>query len=230
MEKSKVIEKLFSHIVTYSYLIIPLFLLFSKPRRKDIIPISLGVYAIVCFLLLQIFEVLPLNTRKYYFAFYTTFEYSSFAFLFWKNITNKVFKRLIITLSIFFLLFEAGYIFFANPKNLDSVPIGIETILILLFVFFFFYDFARTSGGIFIYHHHCFWLSVGILIYLGGSFFFYILFYHLTKEQINTFGNVTYLAEIIKNIFFVTAIYIYVRNPVNKQNDKKASIPYLDMI
>ncbi|MEO6611822.1 MAG: hypothetical protein ABIT05_13780 [Chitinophagaceae bacterium] len=141
-----------------------------------------------------------------------------------------MFKRLIITLSIFFLLFEAGYIFFANPKNLDSVPIGIETILILLFVFFFFYDFARTSGGIFIYHHHCFWLSVGILIYLGGSFFFYILFYHLTKEQINTFGNVTYLAEIIKNIFFVTAIYIYVRNPVNKQNDKKASIPYLDMI
>jgi hypothetical protein len=230
LEKSKVIEKLFSHIVTYSYLLIPLTLLFFKPKRKDVIPISLGVYAIVCFLLLQMFEVLPLNSRKYYFAIYTTFEYASFAFLFWKNITNKEFKSVIIVLSILFLLFESTYIFVASPKNLDSVPIGIETILILLFVFFFFYDFARKSGGVFIYHHHCFWLSVGILIYLGGSFFFYILFYHLTKEQINTFGNITYLAEIIKNLLFVAAIYIYIKNPVNKQTDTKESIPYLDMI
>jgi len=82
----------------------------------------------------------------------------------------------------------------------------------------------------FIYNHYCFWLAVGILIYLGGSFFFYILIDHLTREQVNTFGNLTFLAEVLKNILFLAAIFIYARYPISKQDKNSSSVPYLDMI
>ena len=113
--------------------------------------------------------------------------------------------------------------------RLDSVPIGIETILVLVYIFFFFYEFSKRPTGNYIYNHYCFWIAVGILIYLGGSFFFYILFNHLNEEEINTFGNITYIAEVIKNVLFVTALFVYDKNPIRIKKEP-TSVPYLDMI
>jgi len=114
-------------------------------------------------------------------------------------------------------------------NRLDTVPIGIETILVLVYIFFFFFEFSKKLDGSYIYNYYFFWVSVGVLIYLGGSFFFYILIDHLSKEQVETFGNMTFVAEIIKNILFTAAIYIYVRFP-SKREHKPPSVPYLDMI
>jgi hypothetical protein len=115
-------------------------------------------------------------------------------------------------------------------KGLDSIPIGIETILLLFYILYFFYQFSKNLSTEYIYNHYVFWVSVGILIYLGGSFFFFILFDHLNKGQVETFGNMTYVAEIIKNILFGLAIFIHSRFHFNKSENKPASVPYLDMI
>ena len=71
---------------------------------------------------------------------------------------------------------------------------------------------------------------MGILIYLGGSFFFYILFNELSREQVVTFGNMTFVAEILKNFLFGFALIIYAKNPTNNNNIKHSNVPYLDMI
>jgi hypothetical protein len=110
------------------------------------------------------------------------------------------------------------------------VPIGIETILLLIYIIYFFYTFSKRLNSLYIYNHYVFWIAVGILIYLGGSFFFFILIEHLTKEQVDAFGNLTYLAEIIKNILFGLALFIYSRYPFEKPEKNNTSVPFLDMI
>ncbi len=65
---------------------------------------------------------------------------------------------------------------------------------------------------------------------VSKSFFFFILIEHLTKEQITEFGSLTFLAEIIKNVLFAIALFIYARNPYEKQKKGSNDVPYLDMV
>lgn len=76
------------------------------------------------------------------------------------------------------------------------------------------------------YNNPGFWIAVGILIYLGGSFFFYILTNHIPREQIYKYKLLTYIAEIIKNILFAVALLMYLRK--RPENDKKVKVPNLD--
>jgi len=129
--------------------------------------------------------------------------------------------------TVLFFIFEIIYVLNARLQRLDSVPIGIETILIFIFVFCFFYDFSRTVKDTYIYNHYCFWLSVGILIYLGGSFFYYILVNDLDEKDVEKFGELTYVAELVKNLLFVVAMFVYKKYTLRKIHPKK--IPNLDM-
>lgn len=129
-----------------------------------------------------------------------------------------------------FFLFQITYVLSGKVKRLDTVPIGIETILMLTYIIYFFFQFSKRIETTYIYNHYAFWFAVGILVYLGGSFFFFILINHLTEEQVNTFGNLTFLAEILKNILFIIGVIMYARNQKNLKNQNQNSVPYLDMI
>ncbi len=199
-------------------------------KKKDIIPLTFALYGIVFFWLLLFYYDIPKGIIRYYQSFYTFLEYAVFAFIFWNNIKTKKLKRLIILGSIAFFIFQFIYVITTKINHLDSIPIGIETILIFVYIFFFFYEFSKNTTNFYIYNHYCFWIATGILIYLGGSFFFYISIDLLTPNQVKTFGNLTYLAEIIKNILFVLAIFMYAHYPYENTKNKTSSIPYLDMI
>ena len=101
-----------------------------------------------------------------------------------------------------------------------------ETILLFIFIFLFFYRFLKTAVDSYVYNQPCFWIAVGILIYLGGSFFFNILVNHLTFEQVDKYWFLTYIAETIKNILFAVALVMYLRQP--RENSKKETVPNLD--
>jgi len=68
------------------------------------------------------------------------------------------------------------------------------------------------------------------MIYLGGSFFFNILANHLDPKQLSEYWNLTFLADIFKNIFIAIAIFVYAVNPKDTTKKQSSSIPYLDMI
>ena len=221
---------MYYYIVTFSYLLLPLGFFLSKGKKKDIIPLTFALYGIAFFWLLLFYDDIPKEIKRFYQTFYTFLEYAVFAFIFLNNIKTKKLRSLIILASIAFFIFQLIYVITTRIKHLDSIPIGIESILIFVYIFLFFYEFSKSISNFYIYNHYCFWVAAGILIYLGGSFFFYILFSHLSREQITTFGNLTYLAEIIKNVLFTLAIFMYVRYPLENTKNKTSSIPYLDMI
>jgi len=110
---------------------------------------------------------------------------------------------------------------------LDSLGIGIETLLLFVYIIFLFYEHFKRLDAQVIYSYNHFWLVLGILFYLGGSFFFNILADHLTSQQIKSYERLTYLGDVIKNIFFCISIIISVKMPENGMKSK-ISTPYLD--
>lgn len=179
----------------------------------------------------MIYEELPRGeVRQYAQSAYTFLEYAFFSYIFWYNLRSKPFKNLIVTLSILFIVFQIAFVTSTTHRRLDSIPVGIETILVFIYIFYFFYEFSKYIKDTFIYNHYPFWIAVGVMIYLGGSFFFYILINTLNQEEVDKFGNLTYVAEIIKNLLFFFSIFLYKKYPVNKIHNHLKKIPNLDMV
>jgi hypothetical protein len=162
--------------------------------------------------------------KQWYAMLYTTIEYSCFTFIIAHVIQKKIIRLLIFCLSIFFLLFEIFYSFLPF-HSIDSIPIGVETILILLYTFYLFYEqFKKIEAG-YIYNKYWFWFVVGILFYLCSSFFLNILA-SSNYDLANKYWFFTWIFETVKNILFVIGIVQLAR----ENNTKKSSIPYLDLI
>lgn len=217
-------------IVTYSYLILPLAFLLFKCKLKDKVPTVIALYGLLAFFYLAYYDNIPKDFKQYAQTCYTFFEYLVFTLIFWHNVKSKTFKAFVFIATVAFIIFQIIFLVTTTHKRLDSIPIGVETILLFVYIFYFFYEFSRQVKDTFIYNHYTFWMAVGIMIYLGGSFFFYILINHLDKDQVEKFGNITFVAETIKNVLFAFSMFLYTKYPVNKIHNHSKNIPNLDMI
>lgn len=226
MDKIQIIEKLFFNIVTYSYLLLPLtFLITIQKTRKTS---SFFIYGTIFFLLLFFkVDVEGRTLRKLYSSSYTFLEYLFFTLALWREIRNRKFRIAMLILSVLFLSFQVFYFFKSSLHHLDSVPVGIETIILFIYILFFFYQYFKEIDNRYIYNEPCFWIAVGILLYMGGSFFFNILANHLSEQEMENYWYITYIAEVIKNILFAIAMIMYARQP--KEPTPHKSIPYLDL-
>lgn len=230
MVKIQVIETLFFNILTYSFILPVLaFVIFFNKLKTSRIIIAITVYYIIFFSFLFFDDYLSANFRYIYNFTYTTLEYSFFAFFISQLILSKKARNVIFLLSIAFILFQVLYFVFAKKsKTLDSVPIGIETILILTYlVFLFFEQFKKTSVD-YIYSKPWFAFIIGIMIYLACSFFFNIMASSVGKKVMNPYWFITYIFEIVKNVLFAYSIFLYSKSSKN-MTSKTSSVPFLDL-
>jgi hypothetical protein len=226
--KSKIIEKLFLPILNYSFLLPPLlFLLFIRKFTKELT--ALVLYGLTIFLFNFFFDELFIHFGDYYLFIYTLIEYATFAFILWHNIINKKFRLLIILLSILFLVFQIVYLLNTQKKLIDSIPIGFEMILVLIYIFYFFYEQLKFNTNVPLYKNYVFWIALGILIYLSGTFFFYILANHLPPKQIQPYWFITYIFDIVKNIFFAIGVLVIAYTPKTIITNIN-NVPNLDLI
>ncbi len=132
-------------------------------------------------------------------------------------------------LSLLFALFQLLYYFLTPLTRIDDISIGIETILIFIYIIAFFYDFFKRSNHEVVYKDAGFWVCIGLLTYLGGTFFFNILANHVIN--IDHYWFMTFIAETIKNVFFSIAIII-IANQKSKSStpSKTTTLPYLDIL
>lgn len=225
MDKIQDIEKLFFNIVTYSYLLLPLtFLIGIQKTRRTF---SFFIYGAIFFLFLYfVNDFTTVAQRKLYSNSYTFLEYFFFTLVLWKDIQKRKFRIAIVILSILFFSFQVFYFFNSSFLKIDTVPIGIETILLFIFILFFFYQYFKEVESKYIYNEPCFWFAIGILLYLGSSFFINLLANHISNEEVMKWGVITNIAEILKNILFTVAMVMYARQP--KKTKPEKSIPYLE--
>ena len=232
MDKIQIIEKLFYHIVTFSYLLLPLTWLKYRDRKGP--SFYLAIYGLLVFLLLkEVFDKLPVKMQLTYLSLYTLLEFVFFSYLIVSHIQSRILRRLSVAISIFFvgfLIFQIVSQAISTEKlpRLDSISVGIESILLFIFIFLFFYDHSKNNKHGYIYNHFVFTLSVGILIYLGGSLFFNILANLMTPEEFNSYWHYTYIAEILKNVLFSIAIVMISRRERSRRTNQ-SPLPYLDM-
>ena len=226
MDKIQVIEKLFYYINAYFYLVLPLTYLIFKAKKGD--SLILALYGIFCFIFLNVYYFLPDNLIDPYFFSYTFIEYSFFTWLIFSNIKSQIIKKVIILASILFLLFQVFSYYRFRGLRLDTVSIGIETILLFIYVIILFYEYFKSSKTTYIYNNHFFWIALGVLLYLGGTFFFNILANHISREQIIQYLKLTYVLEMIKTTLFAVAIGIFSHHYKDKYL-QKTHVPYLDL-
>jgi hypothetical protein len=187
-----------------------------------------AAYCIIIFILLLFDRTLNNFNRALYSSFYTTIEYVAFSYIISEIIQQRKIRVLIFFLSILFVLFEIYYYFSGNIKYIDSIPIGVETILILLYTLYLFYEQFQKIETAYIYNSYWFWLVIGIVFYLSTSFFFNILANNNYRTA-RQWWHLTYIFEIIKNVLFVIGLISFSKKH-SDNNKNSASIPYLDMM
>jgi hypothetical protein len=63
-------------------------------------------------------------------------------------------------------------------------------------------------NNLFIYSRYQFWVVIGIMLYLAGSFFIFILASHVNKDILNQFWFLTNVFYSVMNILFAIAFFI----------------------
>jgi len=223
-----------TNILIYSYLLPFVFFLFLKKEirtKKEVLVIV--VYSLTFFLLLKVQSVLFHHEKLWdkikdlFYAFFTFTELIFFTALYWVNIKAKKFKVLSVVVTLLFVISQIIYYYSVNSVRIDSIPVGLETLIVYIYIFSFFYDRFKNIDDQYIYNNYCFWVSIGIMIYLGGSFFFFILGNHLSPEQNEKYWDYSFFVDIAKNILFSISLLVFAKHADNILSKPK-NIPYLD--
>lgn len=180
-------------------------------------------YCLSIFLFLLFEDNLPQKIR---YPIFTCLEYSFFAILIFQQLKSRNQKLALVSLSASFFIFQIVYYFSTSKKKIDSIPIGFEAILIFIFIFFFLYEQLKDAKEIPINDNYFFWISIGLFLYLGGSFFIYIMADSISGKELDKYWFFTYIVEIIKNFLFTLAIHIYSKKPSKKKVNQP--LPNLD--
>jgi len=209
-----------------------LIILFLFKRIRINVTISiLAIYLIVFFTLNFYFKEtkLLLGRSNYYFA-YTLLEYLSLSGLLWLCVRGRRIRIYIAILSAMFVIFLIFFYASVKMARVDSVPIGIESILLMTYIVFYFFNEFKTITNENVYDRPTFWIAIGVFIYIGATFFLNILGNSLAKEDFNKYYYYSYFGDILKNIFFAIAIIFFAKSGPKEKKNIITKVPYLDMI
>lgn len=193
-----------------------------------------AVYGVIFFVLIVFQRVANTShfftqeVKNFFVSFYTFTEFFFFSLFFYFNIKNRLFKLALIVIFALFVCFQVIFYLNVQVKELDNVPVGIETVIIFIYIFYFFYEYFVTINHEYVYDNYCFWISIGLMIYLGSSFFVFILADHITSDEDHAkFWSLSWIMETVKNILFVVAIVVETRQR-SKQKIPNQNLPFLD--
>ena len=215
--KIPIIENLFAYINQFSPLLpIVLFLVFQKSMNQKKALWVIFVYSVYSFIndtvFLGLLEGKIVNSEKIFVSLFTLAEFLFFGRYIYQIIENKRFKKIIIITSIVFCLFLIIYFFSVEFRFFDSVPVGTEAILVIAFSVYYFFEQINTPKTLFIYNTSSFWVVVGFLLYLAGSFFIFIYASYVPFDEIRKFWFVTFIFNTLKNIFISIGILVSYNN------------------
>lgn len=208
MAKTKTIENLFL-ILHYTSACLFLFVyLLQFKVLKGVIALRLLVFYTILDIILNLSDTISGDWYYYVWSTFTLIEYSCFAFFIYLSLKSKKAKNLIFILSLVFLFFTTVYNIYTNFKSYDSLPIGIETILIFIYSFYYLYEETNDTTTVFIVSKYTFWIVIGFLIYLSGSFFFFILANGMGEDLLYEYWFITNGFYSAMNFMFIIAIYL----------------------
>lgn len=88
------------------------------------------------------------------------------------------------------------------------------------------YEQMNDTENSFIYNRYHFWIVIGIMLYLAGSFFIYIFADQVNNKTIDQYWFLTHVFYILKNVMITISLILLV-NQRNKPTSEKFH-PYLN--
>jgi len=76
----------------------------------------------------------------------------------------------------------------------------------------------KDPENLFVYSRFSFWVVLGMMLYLAGSFFIYIYASRLDASEVGKYWIFTNIFSILKNIFFTIAILLNANEKTNNNN------------
>jgi hypothetical protein len=173
-------------------------------KRKELWVIF--IYSIYSFLNdVILFNLANKVTTRLLLSTYTLAEFFLFSLFIWLIIDSRQFKKVIAIVSTLFVIFICYYFLTTKWNFFDSVPVACESILIFTFSLYYLFEQINKPRVLFIYNTSMFWIILGFLVYLAGSFFIYTFADNLDKNDRVKFWFIPFIFNTIKNIFFSIA-------------------------
>src|SRR5437016_2507987 len=152
---TKSIENLFIYLAAITDLLLILVFFFIRSKiKKDKRILVVFIYCLSSLLLNFLGERLARQYLYLFYAFFTIIEYLIFTSFFWMFITNPKMKKAMVVLSSAFILFVLGYLEYSGYLRIDSLSIGIETILIIIYSFYYMYQEMNETKNSLIYNKY----------------------------------------------------------------------------
>jgi hypothetical protein len=163
---------------------------------------------------------------------FTVIEYTLFAFFIYHVLSDVVYKRALLTISVLFITFCLFNIFFQPKYQFDSLQTSIEALILLIFCILFLFEQINKPEITFIYNSYTFWVITGILIYLAANFFLYGFAATLPKEIAEQYWFISHISNVLKNIFFSIAVIVHIKKPnlpiSQKPPEQQDYLPYMN--
>ncbi len=140
---------------------------------------------------------------------FTVVEFSLFSVFFYYSIKGNKLQVFILPVSIaFFLLAIIDFFLINKMEEFDSVPAGIEAILIILMCIYYLFIQIKGVNDLFVYSTSNFWIMITFLIYISGTFFIYIMAekYMNIKAFVYQYIIINDIFNVIKNVLFCIAM------------------------
>jgi hypothetical protein len=175
----------------------------------------LFVYSIYSFgnnlLILYFTTYRPTYDFNKFVFFFTLFEYLFFAATLYFILKSQVVKKTLLFISPLFAIFCVYFIFWGAIKRFDSLQTSIECIIIIVICLYYFYEQLMSPEVELIYTSYKFWIIIGLLLYLAGSFFIFVFAADMPKKESDNYWPILFVCGIIRNILFAIAVYLSTR-------------------
>lgn len=224
-------SQLFANIARITDLlpiILFIYLLFKGQKK-----ISKGLWVIFIYCVLValndilLFNLVPDAHSNILFSTFTLMEYLAFSLFLGFHSENKKLRRLLSIVFVLFSVFICTYFLIVPFDFIDSVPIGVETILVIGFSVYFLYEMVNKTTNL-LYNTTEFWIITGFLIYLAGSFFIYLYANQVDLRELKKFFFVTYMFTSIKNIFISIGFWLWAQQPKDSIHHPREYQPFLN--
>ena len=137
----------------------------SKQRFFGLIAFY-SFYCIFSDLVLSKLSLKYLESELYSFRLFTIVEYSIITFFILQLIESILFKRLIKIGSVIFIAISILDIYTSSFTSFDSLPSGIESILVLSYCLFFVYEKMTSSDFSF---NGTIWITIGFILFFSKN-------------------------------------------------------------
>jgi hypothetical protein len=163
------------------------------------------LYSLLSDLILSKLSIKYFDSEIYSFRLFTIVEYFSITYILFTQIEGLVFRKFIKFSSLAFAFFILLDIY-TNPLNeFDSIPTGVESLLILTTSIILLYEKILKSNN---YFTAFVWISIGLILFFAGTFFLFIMSQNnYTNTDFNdTYGYIVAIFKILMYSFFFIGI------------------------